>query len=192
MDQEIREHFDSRIYPDQNGLMGRAHHWAISCCCLCLLACSIGPDRVGVGVGRSFGSGSHLATSGGGSDSGSSRESLRDARNGDIDSAWVYGEWDLKPQKVQIVQQGPWSYLDETPLYRKLEPDEPKDPGPPVIILDHGAHQDPDDEADILAKGLKAVADTEWSTIEKILYLSLILSLLFGVFFGFKFVIKKR
>jgi hypothetical protein len=181
MDQTRNRLSQDQDHSPGSSLLGHAHRWAGGALLLAaLVGCEVVPDRVGVGAGRSFADGSHLASS-----RTESYSSLYNDRNDDIDTVWIYGEWDLKPQKVEFVTAPrAWSYLDDLPPREVQTIYPPQEPEPPV--------EEEQDPVGLLKEGLEVLEETSTSTFEKLMWLIGGLALLGVVFFGLRIVIKKK
>ncbi len=172
MDEESRGFDQAEDGQNGNSLLGHAHHWTSGSLLLAVLACSLVPDRIGVGGGHTFNSGSHLG-------SAWNPDRLTNDRNKDSNNVFVYAEYDIKPQKTEIVN------LQEflrTPPSKLPELYTPWDDGEPDILYG----------IDMLSEGLDVIEDTSWSTIEKIVYLSTAFAVLGLVIFGLKITMKKK
>ena len=115
---------------------------------LLLSSCSLSPDRVGLGVGRTFADGNHLEYDG---------WDIRNADNDDLTTAWVYGEWDLKPQVVRL--ETPREAPQLTTWDRRL------------VKIESTSQED---QLDVAEQTLSLVESTAWETLWKVALLVLI------------------
>lgn len=169
MDEESGSPDGAGTDPGENHIVDCPNRWAgfgsmLGCLVSCV-ACSLTPDRIGVGAGHTFNRGSHLSTTA----MESSGSSLRNNDNADNQSVFVYAEYDLKPQRVMVM---PMDYAKMQGLYGP--------PRPIEITVTKAAEQEPvkteplppnDDpvkgQIDNARQALELIESSSWDTYWK-------------------------